>query len=149
MNGKLLSTFAQFLLHWHYCREFEKKKLKLKILPKDCKRIWLVWNFRNLAVRELPFHLLYHWFGLLMPDCYVFALCVCVCVWIRTKWGTNTVIFRITKCLSYNTVVNANVYFDIKSHLKTLAWVKKWNINCNCRPLLWEGLTGNCYCDIC
>jgi hypothetical protein len=59
------------------------------------------------------------------------------------------VIFRITKCLNYNTVVNANVYFDIKSHLKTLAWVKKWNINCNCRPPLWEGLTGNCYCDIC
>jgi hypothetical protein len=43
------------------------KKIGWKILPKDSKRMNPVWTFGILAVRELPYHLRYHSFGLLMP----------------------------------------------------------------------------------
>ncbi len=49
-------------------RKSLRKKFRQKILPRDGKRIRPVLNFGNLAVRELPFHLLYHLFGSLMPD---------------------------------------------------------------------------------
>ncbi len=49
------------------------KKIGWKILPKDGKRMGPVQIFGILAVRELPFRLRYHSFGLLIPGsecCY-------------------------------------------------------------------------------
>ncbi len=62
--------FAQFLPYRDSRREIFGKKFRQKFLPKDYKRIRPVQNFRNLAVRELPFYLLYHLIGSLMPDHY-------------------------------------------------------------------------------
>jgi hypothetical protein len=62
--------FARFLPYRDSRREISGKKFRQKILPKDGKRIRPVQNFGNLAVRELPFYLLYCLFGSLMPDHY-------------------------------------------------------------------------------
>ncbi len=65
MNGKLPSRFACFLPFRESHQENTGKKIGQKILPKGGKR--LVCIFGILAVQELPFHLRYHSFGLLMP----------------------------------------------------------------------------------
>jgi len=41
--------------------------VKRKIFPKNGKRMKMVQNFGNLVVQELPYHLKYRSFGLLMP----------------------------------------------------------------------------------
>ncbi len=61
-------TIQGFLL------EIFGKKFRQKSLHKDKKIIRPVWNFGNLAVRELPFRLVYHLFGSLMPALTSFAL---------------------------------------------------------------------------
>jgi hypothetical protein len=67
MNDKLLSMFACFLPYRDSTRENVGKKIGLKILPKDSKRMRPIWIFGILAVRELPFHLRYRSFRSLMP----------------------------------------------------------------------------------
>jgi hypothetical protein len=70
MNIKLLSMFPCFLPYRDSCWENMGKKIGWKILPKDSKRMRLVQIFGIWAVQELPFHLRYHSFGSLMPDCH-------------------------------------------------------------------------------
>ncbi len=72
MNGKLLSMVACFLPYHDSRRENVGKKIGWKILPKDNKRMRPVWVFGILAVRELPFCLRYHSYGLLIPglECF-------------------------------------------------------------------------------
>jgi hypothetical protein len=69
MNGKLWSMFACFLPYCNSNQENVGKKIGQKILPKDSKRMRLVWIFGILAVRELLFCLRYRSFGSLMPVC--------------------------------------------------------------------------------
>jgi hypothetical protein len=68
MNGKLPSMFACFLPYHDSHQENVGKKIGQKIFPKDGKRMRPIWIFWIFAVRELPFHLRYRSFGLLMPD---------------------------------------------------------------------------------
>jgi len=42
--------------------------VRRKIFPKNGKRMKMVQNFGNLVVQELPYHLKYRSFGLLMPS---------------------------------------------------------------------------------
>jgi hypothetical protein len=67
MKGKLLSMFACYLPYHDSRQENVGKIIGQKILPKDSKRMRPVWIFGILAVQELPFHLRYQSFGLLMP----------------------------------------------------------------------------------
>jgi hypothetical protein len=51
MNDKLLSMFACFLPYRDSTREYVGKKIGLKILPKESKRMRPIWIFGILAVR--------------------------------------------------------------------------------------------------